>query len=174
MPQKRCYCCKQRKPLTAFYRNRTRKDGRHDACKPCQLAANKARISRGSARTAHLQYQRDYNAKHREQRRAAQKQWYAKNGRRASLKRRMAKLGGTLELWDSMFKAQDGRCAICNKEETAMLRGQVKCLSVDHDHVTGKIRSLLCTRCNNGLGSFLDDPQLLLAAITYLEGHTDG
>jgi hypothetical protein len=60
-----------------------------------------------------------------------------------------------------MWSAQDGRCAICFERPHERL-----CL--DHDHATGQIRGLLCRRCNAGLGLFLDQPDRLTAAVTYL------
>jgi hypothetical protein len=58
--------------------------------------------------------------------------------------------------------AQDDRCAICGDPEPQHL---------DHDHDTGKIRRLLCQRCNQGLGLFRDDPYLLHVAALYVTGH---
>ncbi len=43
---------------------------------------------------------------------------------------------------------QEGLCAICHQMETVIMRGNLKLLSVDHNHTTGAIRGLLCTRCN--------------------------
>lgn len=70
-----------------------------------------------------------------------------------------------------MVAAQDGLCAICGKGETDTFKGKTKRLSVDHDHATGDIRSLLCARCNRGIGMFLDEPRLLRLAAIYLEQH---
>ena len=58
---------------------------------------------------------------------------------------------------------QDGRCAICREPAAGDLA-----LAADHDHATGAMRGSLCSRCNNGLGSFRDDPELLRSAVAYL------
>lgn len=66
---------------------------------------------------------------------------------------------------------QYGVCAICKEEET-IIDGQtkeVKPLSLDHNHKTGKVRGLLCTKCNIGLGNFNDEAYLLRRAADYLE-----
>jgi hypothetical protein len=53
-----------------------------------------------------------------------------------------------------------GHCQICKQEVP---------LHLDHCHHTGKLRGLLCVRCNTALGNFLDDPQILRAAASYVE-----
>ena len=67
-----------------------------------------------------------------------------------------------------MKKAQGGKCAICREKETRKRRGRIARLSVDHDHSTGDIRGLLCTRCNTAIGLLEDDITLLKNAIDYL------
>jgi hypothetical protein len=64
---------------------------------------------------------------------------------------------------------QDGRCAICGSIETSENRFGLKTLAVDHDHVTGKVRGLLCSDCNLGLGKFHDDISRMEKAIEYLK-----
>lgn len=56
-----------------------------------------------------------------------------------------------------MFEAQGGRCAICRQPETTRASngsGAHRLLSVDHDHMTGRIRGLLCHRCNSAIEMF--------------------
>jgi len=67
-----------------------------------------------------------------------------------------------------MLEDQDHKCAICR--EPIAFNGQ-QC-HVDHDHVTGVIRGLLCGRCNRGLGHFRDSMKLLQQAIEYLRKAT--
>lgn len=52
-------------------------------------------------------------------------------------------------------------CGICGNRGT----------HIDHDHVTGKFRDVLCNTCNAGLGMFHDNLELLKKAVTYLEFH---
>lgn len=65
------------------------------------------------------------------------------------------------EEFDSMIVKQNGKCAICRLDMTKP--------HIDHDHVTGKIRGLLCRTCNIGLGMFRDSDKLLLSGKRYLE-----
>jgi hypothetical protein len=75
------------------------------------------------------------------------------------------------EEYDALFTKQHGVCAICGRPETVMLRGKVKELGVDHDHLTDAIRGLLCHSCNLMLGYAKDTIAFLRAAIIYLEKH---
>lgn len=75
--------------------------------------------------------------------------------------------GITPDDYDRMFKIQNGRCAICGSTRGNKRTGY---LFVDHNHQTGEIRALLCGLCNTGLGNFRDNPDLLRAALRYLNG----
>lgn len=74
--------------------------------------------------------------------------------------------------YEGMVEAQDGLCAICGRPETtrSCASGEPRRLSVDHDHVTGQVRGLLCHGCNVAIGHFGDDVEVLLSAVRYLEG----
>lgn len=73
---------------------------------------------------------------------------------------RKHKYGLTELAYTTLLESQGGGCAIC--------RGDFR-LSVDHCHVTGKIRGILCGHCNRGLGGFRDNPDLVLGALNYLQ-----
>lgn len=74
----------------------------------------------------------------------------------------------TLLEYDKMLARQAGRCAVCQSKKPG---GRSGLFAVDHDHETGKIRGLLCNKCNTGLGLFDDDPDSLVNASTYLREH---
>jgi len=78
--------------------------------------------------------------------------------------------GMSVKEYEEIYNKQKGVCAICNKEEIVVDRfGNIKRLSIDHNHKTGKMRKLLCDHCNRGLGYFYDDSMLLLKASLYLK-----
>lgn len=85
----------------------------------------------------------------------------------------LKKIGLSEPEYTSMLDGQGGVCAICGKPETMAIRGKTVSLAVDHDHKTGKIRGLLCTPCNRGIGLLKDDPNILNKAISYLALHND-
>ena len=83
---------------------------------------------------------------------------------KSDIKRRY---GITWEDYERMLANQDGKCAICNHENANNKRTYGR-LFIDHDHETGKVRGLLCSRCNHALGQFDDDIERLRSAIEYL------
>lgn len=76
----------------------------------------------------------------------------------------------TLEEYNVMLDSQNGVCKICLKAETqkSNKNGKVDSLRVDHCHTTNKVRGLLCSKCNFGIGQFNDNVNLLKSAINYL------
>lgn len=124
-------------------------------------------------------YSRRWYRKNRDRHRATTKRRYNEN-REAILKRERRRYqenrdavlarvrknylrreyGLSPEDFDALVISHSGRCAICNV--AAELR-------IDHDHVTGNLRGLLCSACNIGLGHFKDDSARLVAAAHYLE-----
>lgn len=73
--------------------------------------------------------------------------------------------GITLKEYERLYVMQNGMCAICHHPEP--VKGRLF-LAVDHNHRTGRVRGLLCSRCNMALGSFGDSIENLSSAIRYL------
>lgn len=131
-----------------------------------QIAANLQRWRKNNPEKYRAQSRRQ-RAKNIEKVRARNrlfmKRWYQENkeafnmGNWRSYLRR--KYGLTPEQLEAMKEAQGHRCLICNQRRK---------LVVDHDHVTNRVRGLLCNACNCGIGHFCDDADLLRVAITYL------
>lgn len=78
------------------------------------------------------------------------------------------KYGLTIKAFNELFQRQQGRCAICEKHQSELK----KPLAVDHNHKTGEIRGLLCTKCNVTLGNLYADDglELIHKVIKYLNG----
>lgn len=79
----------------------------------------------------------------------------------------LRKYGISLGDYDQMYEQQSGQCAICETEKAP--RGRDR-LVVDHCHTTGKVRGLLCHKCNRGIGFLNDDPSIVSMAVDYLTG----
>jgi hypothetical protein len=74
------------------------------------------------------------------------------------------KFGISDEDYKFLLKQQNFSCAICHKHENQINRK----LAVDHCHKTGKVRGLLCSNCNTGIGNLRDSTYLLFKSICYL------
>lgn len=77
----------------------------------------------------------------------------------------MKNYGLSIREYQKIYDTQEGCCDCCGIHESQFKRN----LHVDHDHVTGQVRGLLCTRCNPGLGYFQDSIEKLEMAIAYLK-----
>lgn len=85
-----------------------------------------------------------------------------------------ATFGITLERYNALHAAQDGKCAICGNPETIKRNGKVRWLAVDHCHASQKVRGLLCGICNPMIGYAKDNIEVLERAIGYLRSHSRG
>jgi hypothetical protein len=66
--------------------------------------------------------------------------------------------------YNAMWEAQDGCCKLCGIHQSQLK----KALHADHDHLTGRVRGLLCQKCNHALGLFKDNPNTIRRALLYL------
>ena len=135
---KTCARCKQTLPLDAFHLHRREAGGRQSYCIPCRAT-----------------YHKEWYYRNVEKQRANGREAYRRNPnaqRNATLR---AKFGITVDDYDRLLEGQGGVCALCHRPEIALHQnGRVRRLAVDHDHVTGKVRGLLCYACNVRVGYF--------------------
>ena len=157
-----CKKCKIEKQKNEFYRDKSRKSGYSYVCKSCK---NKY-ISEYSKKNP--QIRKEIYRRHKEKypfaNKERRKKYYLKNKDGAVFDYTLRKeYGISLEKYNEMIILQNNLCAICCKPESRKKR-----LSVDHCHKTGKVRGLLCDKCNNGIARFNEDIQVLKNAIKYL------
>lgn len=83
--------------------------------------------------------------------------------------------GITYDDYEAMLADQGGLCAVCGlpNEQFDTVKGEMRRLHVDHDHETGKVRGLLCSKCNFALGCVRDSPEILGSLVRYLEDHSE-
>lgn len=143
---KRCPCCKQEKNIFDFAIRLTGKRSGQAVtyCKICTLEKEKNRK------------QRDPTIYRRVEWPSKLKNLY----------------GITVDIYYQMLENQGGGCAICKTKvpsQRARKYAKYEAFFVDHCHSTGRVRGLLCNRCNRGLGYFDDELQRLIAASNYLK-----
>lgn len=81
--------------------------------------------------------------------------------------------GLTVTTYDELFDKQNGRCGICGTDDPSKSDPRRKRFCIDHDHKTGKIRGLLCNKCNRTVGLFDDDIDIVRSALEYLSSTQD-
>lgn len=195
---KLCSKCKKRKPESEFHKNKRAPDGLSSWCKTCAkvystkyyaVHRKEAREQRRKHQKAHpekvKERSRKYQKAHPRKIKAINRKWHnahpevrraaglkhcrehPEKVREAQHKHRLKrKYGLTPEDYDRMLEVQGGVCAVCGEPEQALRR-----LAVDHDHVIGKVRGLVCTHCNVAMGMLDDSPTKAQKVVDYLRTH---
>lgn len=146
---KQCTRCKTTKEYAEFHKRSTgSKDGLQNECKAC-----------------HAIKSHEWYVKNKQRSLTNSKAWAKRNPQKSVQYHRKERYGITSEEYNAMLKAQNERCAICNRHPSEFRRQ----FHVDHCHKTKKVRGLLCCSCNLGLGSFNDNVDRLQLAIAYLQ-----
>lgn len=143
-----CTDCKIDKPISEYYFNI--KNGHKVLFSYCKKCDSKRSTAWKKKNIKHAkEYTRKYYLDHQDvMRQQARKSGYKRV------------YGITIEQRDDILKKQNGICAICKVKLAT---------DTDHNHITGRVRGMLCNTCNTGLGSFQDNPLILLSAVQYLE-----
>ena len=136
------------------------------AANPDKVKAQKARHQKTPEERANTNERaRQWRLAHVERSRASGRAWAAKHPDRALDAYLRRCYGISLADYQAILAQQGGVCAICKGPQQAHRTR----LSVDHDHVTGQIRGLLCDNCNTGIGKLQNNTTVLQKAIEYLE-----
>lgn len=149
---KTCSRCKQNKELSEFSKDSSTKDGLRANCRICNRA-----------------YWKTYGATHRDVLKARSKARRLKSPEKVRTEFRKSYLktqyGLTAAGHDAIRERQGNKCGCCGD----VFRPERNQVAVDHCHKTGVVRGLLCSRCNLGLGHFLDSSLRLRLAAGYLD-----
>lgn len=144
---KTCKGCNATLPLSSFHRNRRSKDGHNRLCGKCNYAVAKTWKSAHPERRK-LSYRR-------------RRLTYINNGL-------MRHYGIGVSEYVEMLREQQGLCASCYEPAST---DKDFSLCVDHDHFTGKVRSLICNHCNLAIGHLKDSPERAELVAAYLRSH---
>jgi hypothetical protein len=144
-------------------------------CEPCAEIHNKAqdreRNKKWSENPGRKAYDAEWRKNNAERVRASQQKYNDANPGRDRFYRLRILYGLTQDQFDAMLAEQGGVCALCGNPPATEGAKTTPVLHVDHDHVTNRVRQLLCHTCNQGIGLLCDDPALLRKAADYIEYH---
>ena len=183
-----CGDCGLEKPHSSYDRNSTCRDGLSPRCKECRRAYNRATyrakrdglpgrrprraLPEGWAWCPACGTAKPFDDFARNASTRTGRTTYCKPCHNAAGKASKERMGGSRDYHlkrrygltsadvEALVEAQGGRCAVCQERDPQ---------HVDHDHGTGEVRGVLCSCCNQGLGSLRDRAQLLRAGAAYLE-----
>lgn len=99
------------------------------------------------------------------------KNWKLKNKEHVSNYLRCSRLkssyGISIDEYNKMLDRQKGGCAVCGEKS----KDGGKLLAVDHNHLNGKVRGLLCSNCNTAIGLLRENTGIMVNLIKYLYEH---
>lgn len=174
--EKKCSKCTLSKGIDSFYLDNRAKDKLARKCKDCskqdvaewakthqpQIRDNYKRWSKKNPEA--LRFHRNkWSKENREKMSESRRAWSEKNKEKIKNKNLIYNFGITLSDYEELLKQQNGVCALCFHVSTD---GRQLC--VDHCHDTLRVRGLLCTKCNTGIGLLKEDVELLQRAIKYI------
>ena len=106
----------------------------------------------------------------KQQAKAKAREWQNANPEKRKAQR-LREFGISLEEFNQIMQKQGSCCAICGYSDQSNKKFFPM---VDHDHVSGKVRGLLCSNCNQAIGKFKDDITIIESAISYLRRNGNG
>lgn len=187
-----CNKCHNKKPLVEFPKNSKTKLGYYSHCKKCTNETSRSlreetgipirytrKIMDGKLRCGKCQDMKPLSlftkSKIRKNEysshcKLCQKEWRDKNKEKLKHIGIKRTYGISGEEYNKMKSDQDGRCIICNVLPSGFKKDV---LHIDHDHITKKVRGLLCGACNTAIGLFKEDTIAMVKAIEYINAHKE-
>jgi hypothetical protein len=110
-----------------------------------------------------------WHSQNKEYANAYRRRWAAENPEKAEAQRqrkRLRRYGLTIEQYDDIVCRQNNRCGVCR---CSLAEIESKRIHIDHCHVTGRVRGVLCEQCNLGIGKFKENAEALARAAEYLQ-----
>ncbi len=153
MKIKKCSKCGQEKSADEFFKSGKQKSGKPKFRGDCKTCASK---DTGLWRIKNRSHYNNYAAK-----------WRAENPEKHFANELRRRYGLSAARYHEMLGEQGHKCRICSVAHDPTKKR--KCLYVDHDHKTGRIRGLLCGSCNIALGNFRESIETMESAIAYLK-----
>lgn len=178
-----CSKCKQEKDEGGFHKDKSKKDGLFSSCRECEKRfhaanesgikernkkyreENKTKIKEGQKKWREenkeilKQKKKHYRENYQDKIKESRKKYKEKHPGRIRDQEIRKKYGITLQQKDQMCDRQNGCCIICGIKSK---------LVIDHDHDTGRVRGLLCSCCNTGIGNLRESQNTLFNARIYL------
>ena len=148
-----CTKCKQSKDESEFRERKELKRGYQSWCKECERNNNRSRYVKKGYPGPRIP--------------TKSKEVIAQEARDRILKYRYSM---TQQDYIDLYNKQNGKCAICQDDKPL---GGKNGLYIDHDHITNKVRGLLCPSCNSAIGKLKERKDILLRAIEYLKLHNN-
>ena len=178
--QKFCPLCEKEKPTKLFRKTVRRPDGLYPCCRPCERKNRSSSNPKKWCPLCELWKEKQFFNKSKSRSdglcafcvecgRAKQRDIHKKDPDLMRSRHFARTYGISIEEYNALFQSQKGLCLICERPESGYFRGEPKRLAIDHCHETGKVRGLLCSNCNRGIGFFQEDKKRMLSAIQYLE-----
>jgi hypothetical protein len=164
---KLCLKCRLTLPIEEFHLHSKTFDGRKSNCKKCRAEYETKYRKENKDKLLEVEARR--RIRNAESIRVSAKKYYLKTHDERLAYRLENTYGITITQYDEMYESQNGLCKICQVDQDQLERR----LCVDHCHVTGRVRGLLCDPCNRLLGQAKDRIHVLLKAAEYLKESND-
>jgi len=166
--EKRCSRCRKKKPLSDFGKNKHNKDGYTYWCKHCRSKYYAPRDYRESVKRwkkSHKDGVKEYNKKYNKKYYQSHRKYFKEHSKMQSSRR----LGLTPEERDLFIVSRGSCCEVCGISRGTHYELFNSDLCIDHCHLIGEIKGVLCNACNRSAGLLRDDIGLAWKLFKYLE-----